>query len=463
MFSKDTYIQRRKKLKEHFTSGLLFFIGNDESPMNYEANPYHFRQDSTFLYYFGLKNPGLFAIMDLDNEKDIIFGEDFTMDDFVWMGYQPPVSEKCKEVGINHTDTLNNLRAVLLEAKDKGRPVHFLPPYRPEHQVKLLTYLGVFPGQEKDSASIDLVQAIGEQRIVKTENEIVELEKAADITSDMHRAAMQFAQPGMKEAEVMAKVHEIALAAGGNISFPIIATKNGQTLHNHYHGNTIQEGDLFLLDAGAETPLGYAGDMSSTFPVGKHFTSEQKEIYQVALNAHNAALEMLKPGVNFKDVHLEAARKVTEGLKTLGFMKGNVDDAVAEGAHALFFPCGLGHLLGLDAHDMENLGEQHIGYEGRPKSKQFGLKSLRLARKLKPGFVITIEPGVYFIPQLIDSWKESGMNKDFINFEKVEAYKNFGGIRNEEDVLITSTGYRVLGKPLAKSIKEVETERSKAF
>jgi len=312
-------------------------------------------------------------------------------------------------------------------------------------------------------ASVELITAVGEQRNIKSNEEIEQLEQAVSVTSDMHTAAMRLARPGMKESEVAAKVYEIALAAGGDISFPIIATINGQTLHNHYHGNVIKEGDLFLLDAGAENELRYAGDMSSTFPVSPTFTTEQKEIYQVALDAHNAAIEACQPGVNFKEVHFTAARGIFEGLKALGFTKGDTEEAVLAGAHALFFPCGTGHLMGLDVHDMENLGEQFVGYAGEPKSTLFGLKSLRLGRDLKPGFVVTIEPGIYFIPELIDLWKSQGKFSEFINYNKVEEYRNFGGLRNEEDILITESGHRILGKPLAKSIGDVENERATAF
>jgi len=276
----------------------------------------------------------------------------------------------------------------------------------------------------------------------------------------MHLTAMMMAQPGMKESEIAAAVHEVAQAAGGDLSFPIIATIHGETLHNHYHGNTLQSGDLFLLDAGAETSMHYAGDMSSTFPVDKKFTSVQKDIYNVALNAHEAAISMLNPGTTNKEVHLKACLTIAEGMKDLGFMKGNMSDAVEAGAHALFFPCGTGHMMGLDVHDMEDLGEQWVGYDGEPKSTQFGLKSLRLGRKLEPGFVLTIEPGIYFIPDLIDMWKAQNKFNDFINWDKVEKYRNFGGCRNEEDFVITETGARLLGKPLPKTIEDVEAERN---
>lgn len=461
MFSKQTYINRRNQLRAQFKSGVLLFLGNDEVGMNYEDNTYHFRQDSTYLYYFGINKPGLFAIMEIETGNDYIFGDDFTIDSIVWMGSQPTVKEMAQSVGVESTGSIADLSDKLYHYP-RGT-VSYLPPYRSEHLIKLMRFLGISPAEAKAKASIPFITAVGEQRNIKSQEEIAEIDRAVSVTAEMHQAAMRYAKPGMNEAQIAAKVHEVALAAGGDIAFPIIATINGQTLHNHYHGNTINEGQLFLLDAGYETPMGYAGDMSSTFPVGKTFTERQKEIYRITLAAHNGAIDMLKPGVHFRDVHLQVARTIFDGMKALGFTKGNTEDAVANGAHALFFPCGTGHLMGLDVHDMENLGEQYVGYCGVPKSKQFGLKSLRLGRELKPGFVLTIEPGIYFIPELIDLWQQSGINKEYINFDRVNEYRDFGGIRNEEDILITDNGHRILGKPLAKSIEDVELERAKAF
>lgn len=462
MFSKDTYTSRRNQLRSQFKSGVLLFLGNDESSMNYHDNTYHFRQDSTFIYYFGLDHQaGLVGLLDIDNDKDYIFGNDYSIDDVVWMGSMPTIRERSEASGIENTGSIRELVS-FLEGAAK-RKIHFLPAYRPEHQIKLYDWLNIPIEETNQFASVELIVAVGEQRNIKSTEEIEQLEQVVSVTSDMHTAAMQFARPGMKESEVAAKVYEIALSAGGDISFPIIATINGQTLHNHYHGNIIKKGDLFLLDAGAENELRYAGDMSSTFPVSPKFTEAQKEIYQVALDAHNAAIDILKPGMNFKEAHFTAARAIFDGMKQLGFTKGDTEDAVQQGAHALFFPCGTGHLMGLDVHDMENLGEQYVGYGGEEKSSLFGLKSLRLGRELKPGYVLTVEPGIYFIPELIDLWKSQNKFAEFINYNKVEQYRDFGGLRNEEDILITETGHKILGKPLAKSIADVEAERAKAF
>jgi Xaa-Pro aminopeptidase len=460
MFTKETYQKRRELLKSTVNSGILLFLGNDECGMNYADNTYHYRQDSTFLYFFGSDYAGLNAIIDIDENREIIFGDELTIDHIVWMGTQPTIKEKSAAVGINETAPGGDLKDYLAKAVGQGRKVHYLPPYRPDHQVKLFNWLNVHPNETVQKASPEFIQAVVNQRNYKSNEEIIQIEEAVNVTADMHLTAMRMAKPGMKESEIAAAVQEVAIKSGGQLSFPTIATINGQTLHNHYHGNTLKSGDMVLIDCGAENGMHYAGDMSSTFPVDKTFTTRQREIYQIALNAHEAAIAELRPGVRFKDVHLKACKTIAEGMKQMGFMKGDMDEAVQQGAHALFFQCGLGHMMGLDVHDMENLGEVYVGYNGEAKSTQFGLKSLRLGRELEPGFVLTVEPGIYFIPELIDMWKAEKRFEEFINYEKVEQYKNFGGLRNEEDFLITNDGARLLGKPIPKTIEDVEAQRS---
>ncbi len=457
MFAKDTYVKRREQLKKTVASGILLFLGNDECGMNYEDNTYPYRQDSTFLYFFGLPYAGLAAIIDIDNDEEIIFGDELTIDHIVWMGTQPTIKEKSERIGVSSTQPSHNLEVYLKNALAKGQKVHFLPTYRPEHKLKLMDLLGYLPKPEE--ASIPFIRAVVNQRNYKTAEEIVEIEKACNVTSDMHIKAMTMLRPGMKESDVVGALTDIALSAGGALSFPIIATINGQTLHNHYHGNTVKEGDMLLLDAGAETEMGYAGDMSSTIPVSKKFTSRQKDVYDIQVASHLAAVEALRPGTPFKDVYELSSKVIVEGMKSLGLMKGDADEAVKAGAHAMFFQCGLGHMMGLDVHDMENLGEVYVGYDGEPKSTQFGRKSLRLGRKLEPGFVLTIEPGVYFIPELMDLWRGEKKFTEFINYDKLETYKDFGGIRNEEDYLITETGARRLGKKIPLTTDEVEALR----
>lgn len=460
MFQPKTYIERRKVLKEKMGSGLILFFGNDESPMNYTDNTYHFRQNSTFLYFFGISHPGLAAVIDIDNDREIIFGNDFTIDDIVWMGPQPTIAERAESCGITLTQSWNKLAITLDLAKQMGQKIHFLPLYRPGNKIKLMELTGIQPAEVANFFSVELVKAVISQREIKTQEELIEIEEAVNVSVDMHISAIKMVQPGMTEAAVTAEIHKVALAAGGNISFPIIATVNGQTLHNHYHGNIIHEGDLFLVDAGYETPSGYAGDLSSTFPVSKTFTSEQKEIYQITLAAHQAAIDALEFQQPFRNAHLAASKAIFEGLKGMGFTKGNTNDAVEAGAHALFFPCGTGHMMGLDVHDMEDLGEMWVGYEGQPKSTQFGLKSLRLAKLLQEGHVFTVEPGIYFIPELIDHWHSQNKFNDFINWEKVNSYRYFGGIRNEEDFVMTKNGAHLLGKSKPKTIEEVEAIRT---
>ena len=459
MFRKETYIQRREQLASSVSSGVIILPGNEEAPMNYFDNTYHFRQDSTFIYYFGLNQASLFGVIDADTGESILFGDELTVEMIVWTGTLPELNYLSGEVGVKDVRASSELPAYLKEALSKKRSVHFLNPYRADILVKLTELLGVKHQEIESQSSLELTRAVVSQREIKTEEEITEIDTAVELSADMHLAAMRFLRPGMRESEVAAKVAEVALAANGNMAFPIIATINGQTLHNHYHGNITKSGDLFLLDAGAETENHYSGDLSSTFPVDPMFTPLQKEIYQISLDAHMAAVSMLKPGTTFKEVHLMACRTIFDGLRSFGLTRGNTEEAIEAGAHALFFPCGTGHMMGLDIHDMENLGEQWVGYDGVPKSTQFGLKSLRLGKELKPGYVLTIEPGIYFIPELIDLWKSESRHSAFLNYTEIEKFKNFSGLRNEEDFVITEEGSRLLGKVLPLTIEGVEAVR----
>lgn len=461
MFTQETFINRRRELMSKFDNGILLFPGNGESPMNYPDNTYRYRQDSSFSYYFGLNFPDLVGLIDIDKNKVWVFGNDYTIDDIIWMGSQPSIKERMEPFGVENVAPISTLVEYLKKAQQQVRSIHYLPPYRAETKIQLLNWLGIHPLDVENNASSKLIKAVADQRNVKTDEEIAAIEKAVNITVDMHLAAMHMVRPGITEAQVAAKVQQVAKDAGAAISFPIIATINGQTLHNHYHGNKLEKGRMFLLDAGAEIDSLYCGDMSSTIPVDLKFTPKQKEIYNIALAGHEAAIQALRPGVRFMDIHLLAAKTITQGLKDIGLMKGDVEEAVVKGAHALFFPCGLGHMMGMDVHDMENLGEVIVGYDGEPKSKMFGLKSLRLGRELQPGFVLTIEPGVYFIPELIDLWQSEKRHEEFLNYDKINEYRSFGGIRNEEDFVITETGYKLLGKPLPKTVDDVEYERAK--
>jgi len=459
MFAAGTYADRRARLAAAVQSGILLFLGNGESPMNYHDNAYPFRQDSTWLYYFGIDQPGLAAAVDIDEQRTVVFGDDLTLDDIVWTGPQPSVAELAAKAAVAETAPAGALADFIDRARSGGRTVHYLPPYRDEHRLACSRVLGMPVSRVDAGFSLAFVRAVVDMRNHKTEEEVAEIERAVDTSVDMHVAAMAMVRPGLRESDVAAKVTKIALAAGGSLSFPVIATIRGETLHNHSHGNTLAAGHLFLLDCGAETPMHYAGDLSSTFPVNTAFDDRQKDVYQVVLEAHLAAVAAVKPGRPFREIHLLACRTLAEGLKGLGLMKGDLDEAVAQGAHAMFFPCGLGHMMGLDVHDMENLGEVWVGYDGQPKSTVFGLKSLRLARPLEPGFVLTVEPGIYFIPELIRRWKAEGRFLDFVCYDRLETFADFGGARIEENLLVTTDGHRILGKPRPRTVEEIESIR----
>ncbi len=460
MFSANTYTKRRQKLKEQVGSGLILLLGNEESSMNYKDNIYPFRQDSSFLYFFGLNQPSLAAIIDIDENEEIIFGDELTLDDIIWTGPQTSIADQANQVGVLNTKPHNKMFSYINKVRGQHRNVHYLPPYRPENQMKLRSLLDISLDNIPEHYSRILVKAIVQQRSIKSKEELNEMEKAVNTTLKMHMTAMYMAKKGMREADLAGMVQGVAVGGGGMLSYPVILTVNGQTLHNHHHHNELKSGQLVLGDFGAETSMCYAGDITRTFPVDKKFTTQQKEIYNIVLKAEMESIQALKPGIAYRDVHLQAAAIIAEGLKDLGIMKGDTKEAVAAGAHALFFPHGLGHMIGLDVHDMEDLGEENVGYDDKiKKSNQFGLRFLRLGKELEKGNVLTVEPGIYFIPELIDRWRSENKFTEFLNYEKIETYKDFSGIRIEDDVAITKDGYQVLGNPIPKTIEEVETVR----
>jgi Xaa-Pro aminopeptidase len=458
MFKPEVYTKRREELHKKMRTGLALFIGSVEAPLNYPANTYHFRQDSDFLYYFGIDLPGFAGLMDFDSGKDRIFGNDYDMDDIIWMGPQPKVKELALKCGVTESVPLSGLEEIIKDALSKKRKVHFLPPYRGETKMTLGSLLKENPCQMKTLASVDLIKAVVSMRSVKEKIEIDEIEKAIDIAYDMHVTAMKMCREGVREQDIFGIMEGIALSKGAGTSFPIILSINGQTLHNHEHSNILKKGKMLVSDAGAETNLHYASDITRTTPVGGKFSQQQKEIYEIVLKANTEAIKATRPGMSNRDLHFMACKIIATEMKALGLMKGDVDEAVAAGAHTLFMPHGLGHLMGLDVHDMEALGENFVGYNDEVKrSDQFGTAFLRFALPYKPGHVFTVEPGCYFIPELITSWKAEGKFRDFINYSKVESYLQIGGIRIEDDVLITEKGHKVLGKPIPKTIKEVES------
>ena len=459
MFESNVYKKRREVLKNNIGSGIVLFPGNIDSPMNYPANPFHFRQDSTFLYYFGLNKPGFYGVLDIDKGEDYFFGTDLTIDDIIWMGPQPLVSKLSDSIGASKSGTISEMKDILDTAINKGRKVHFLPPYRGENILDLSVLLGIKPTMIKGYSSIELINAVVKQRSYKEEREIAEIEKALNISSEIYDAMFKEVKPGKYEKEMTGIIEGIVGKYGAVTSFPIILSVHGETLHNHGHENKMEDGDLLIIDSGAESPEFYASDITRTLPVSGKFSDKQKDVFRIVQKTIETTTEFVQPGRKFKDIHMMAAEIIAGGLKDLGLMKGNIEDAVKEGAHALFFPHGLGHMMGLDVHDMENLGENYIGYTDEMKrSEQFGTAYLRLARELEPGFVLTVEPGIYFIPALIDKWRSEGNHKDFINYDNVEKYKDFGGIRLEDDVLVREKGHRVLGKPIPKSVEDIENK-----
>jgi len=457
MFKAATYVERRKLLKKPVGSGLMIFLANEESPMNYPANTYHYRQDSSFQYFFGLSSPGLAAIVDADENTDTLYGDDIGIEDIIWMGNLPTIKARALEAGVRRTAPRAAFDEAVRQALAAGRSVHFLPPYRADNKIVLSELLAIPVKDLKAKASAAFIKAAVDQRILKSKEEIREIECAVAVSQEMYLSAMKLAKPGRYEYQVSGVMEGIALAYGMHLAFPPIVTINGQTLHMHAHDNLLVKGRLLVMDCGAEAPSGYASDITRTVPVGGRFNARQKDVYGIVLAGQVSAIKALKPGLNFKDVHLQTARVMTDGLKALGLMKGDPAEAVAAGAHALFFPHGLGHNLGLDVHDMEDYGENYVGYgEKVERSSQFGLAYLRMARELRPGHVLTVEPGIYFIPALFALWNKEKKHKDFIVYDAVEKFLDFGGARIEDDVLITEKGHKVLGPPIPKTVADIE-------
>lgn len=458
MFDASIYKNRRQALRKKMSNGLILILGNNEAPANYPDNTYKFRQDSSFLYFFGHSHPGYAGIIDIDNGEEFFFGNDVSMDDIIWMGPQPSIKELAERVGVDKSLPFDQLNVIVGKAISQHRKIHFLPPYRYDNVFLLEELTGIKASMVRHHASIELVKAVVSLRSVKEDCEIVEIDKACNIGYEMHTAAMRLCKPGVSEQYIAGVLEGIAASYGSMTSFATILTQNGQTLHNHDHSHILQEGRLMLTDAGAENINNYCSDNTRTIPVGGKFTNRQRDVYNIVYACHQKALELAKPDVTYMSVHLEVCKVLAQGLKDLGLMKGCIDEAVAAGAHALFMPHGLGHMMGLDVHDMEDLGQQYVGYddEVRPSS-QFGLASLRMGRRLKPGFVMTDEPGCYFIPALIDKWKSEGLHTDFLNYDEIEKFKDFGGIRLEDDILITPEGSRFTGeKHIPIKVEEVE-------
>ena len=450
MFSKETYIQRRNELKKLVGEGIIILFGNNESPCNYPANSYApMRQDSAFLYYFGQHRDGLVGVIDIDNDKEWLIGDDIDVEDIVWMGFTPSVADLAAEVGVANTAPMNKLKDILspIPSGGVGGRLHFLPPYRHDTQIQIMDLLGIHPSKQKEAASLALIKAVVKMRSTKEPQEIAAIDRACDVGYLMHTTAQRLIKPGVTERFIGGQVDGIARSHASGTSFATIFSQHGEIMHGNPSAAKLEAGRLVLCDAGCELD-DYCSDHTRTMPVNGKFTQRQLDIYNIVVECHDYVLNVAKPGVKYMDVHFAVCRLMTERLKELGLMKGDVDEAVAAGAHAMFLPHGLGHMMGMDVHDMEGLGQIYVGFdeETRPNLEQFGTNCLRMGRRLQEGFVVTDEPGIYFIPALIDDWRKSGHCAEFLNFDLLETYKDFGGIRIEDDVLITADGCRFLGE-----------------
>ena len=461
MFSKETYIQRRNELKKLVDEGIIILFGNNESPCNYPANCYApMRQDSAFLYYFGQHRDGLVGVIDIDNDKEWLIGDDIDVEDIVWMGFTPSVADLAAEVGVANTAPMNKLKDILspIPSGGVGGRLHFLPPYRHDTQIQIMDLLGIHPSKQKEAASLALIKAVVKMRSTKEPQEIAAIDRACDVGYLMHTTAQRLIKPGVTERFIGGQVDGIARSHASGTSFATIFSQHGEIMHGNPSAAKLEAGRLVLCDAGCELD-DYCSDHTRTMPVNGKFTQRQLDIYNIVVECHDYVLNVAKPGVKYMDVHFAVCRLMTERLKELGLMKGDVDEAVAAGAHAMFLPHGLGHMMGMDVHDMEGLGQIYVGFdeETRPNLEQFGTNCLRMGRRLQEGFVVTDEPGIYFIPALIDDWRKSGHCAEFLNFDLLETYKDFGGIRIEDDVLITKDGCRFLGeKRIPYHPKDVE-------
>ena len=470
MFSKEVYARRRQTLVAKMADsaaegkrGIALFIGNTEAPAQYKDNCYKFRQDSTWLYFFGIDQPLYAAIIDLDNGNETVFANDVEIGDIIWMGPQPSVASVAASVGIEKSAPYTDLNAAVAKVLAEGRPVHFVKPSRYYNTMKIASLLGCGTDEVAGRFSLALTKAIISMRLVKEDCEIEAIDDACNLGYEMHTVARNSIVPGIIEQEIVGKMDGVTLSKGWGVSFPTILTQHGETLHNHLHDKIIEPGKLMVIDAGAESNVHYASDFTRTYPTSGKFTAKQREIYQIVCDCNEFAFSMTRPGISYREVHLKTMHLMLEELRALDIVRGDVQDMVEAGIAGLFMPHGLGHNMGLDVHDMEDYGENYVGYDDdQSRSPQLGLGSLRMARKLVPGNVITDEPGIYFIPALIEKWKSEKTDQGFVNYSKLESYYDFGGIRLEDDVLVTADGERRLGKePLPISPDDVEAAMAK--
>ena len=458
MFTADIYSARRAELRRRIGKGIILLPGNVESPFNYPNNTFHFRQDSTFMYFFGHSVPALAGVIDVESGEETLYGDDFTVEDIIWMGPQPTIRDFADEVGVAVSKPMAKLQEDVRRAISLGREVHYLPPYRGETILMMSDMLGIHPSMLHARKSWDLLFAVAEMRERKGEEEIAALEEAFEIGYQMHTAAMRNTRAGRTEHEVAGIVDGMALRYGTGVSVTTILSQHGEVLHNHDHSGTMQDGRLVLCDAGGEHLNGYVSDHTRTFPVHGKFTQKQKDIYNIVLAAHDAAAASLRPDMMYTEYSDAAFHTLIEGLKGLDLVRGSVDDAIAAGAAYLFMPHGLGHGIGLDVHDCENIGERSFSFaEVEERAKQSACCITRAWWRLQPGTVLSNEPGIYFVPDLIDKYKAEGKCKGIVNYDKLEEYRDFGGIRLEDDMIVTATGSKQIGsKQIPITIEDVE-------
>ena len=460
MFSATTYTARRAELCRRIGGGLILIPGNGEASYNYPNNTYHFRQDGTFLYYFGLNLPQFFGVIDAATGEATLFGDDVTVDDIIWMGPQPTVVELGAQVGVASTMPTSALAQFVATAVASGQKVHYLPPYRGKTTLQLCSLLGLTPEQLMKGMSVDLMFAVAQMRETKSAEEIEALERAFHIGYNMHTTAMKMCRAGVVEREIAGAIEGIALGQGAGISFTSIVSQHGETLHNHNYNGTLENGRLLLVDAGAESVENYCSDHTRTYPVSGKFTDKQRDIYNIVLAAHQLSPQNMRTGAMYmEDVHRKALIILAEGLRGVGLINGSAEDAVAAGAMYLFMPHGLSHGMGIDVHDCEAMGERSYDFSAiAERAAESATCIHRATWRLRAGTVMSNEPGIYFIPALIDKSRAEGLYKGIVNYDKLDSYRDFGGIRIEDDIIVTDNGGRVIGgdKKIPVTVEELE-------
>jgi Xaa-Pro aminopeptidase len=461
MLSADHLRRRRREFLAMLARPVLLFAGG-ECPRNLPANCYPYRADSNFLFFFGSAEPDACAFFDPDGEVTL-FLKERSVESALWMGPLPPFDEARESMDVDRVLDVERLEEHIRRLA-RGRKIESLAVADSASQVRARAIAGAdleFRDPKK-LASLELRRALAKLRVRKAAEELGEMREAASVTSRAFHATMSATRPGVSEGELYARVVRCFTAESACEAYATTLSVRGEVLHNHRHHHRLERGDLVLMDAGAEVSSGYACDVTRTWPVSGRFNAEQRSVYEVVLAAQEAAIALVRHGVPYRDVHLRAAEVITEGLIELGVLRGTASHLVERGAHALFFPHGVGHLLGLDVHDLRSFGDEILYAEGRSRSDQFGMNVLRFDLDLSTGMVVTIEPGVYFVPAILHDKTHRERFSDVVRFDRAERYlaandgRGFGGIRIEDDVLATDSDPDVLTSAIPKSVSEIE-------